>query len=119
MKSNNVEKRFSDYSDGESKRSVQSLGCISCTPSTAIVSHFIQHASKRDSIVLDCFGSLARDAVIAVNREQGQTRSSSLIEQGEYFSTVIKPRIQKGGVFAQMETGKPLSDHAAFHCFGY
>lgn len=46
-------------------------------------------------------------AVINLNREDNGNRKYILIEQGEYFSTVIKPRIQKVVYSENWKDGKP------------
>ncbi|MFH3575272.1 DNA methyltransferase, partial [Acinetobacter baumannii] len=50
-----------------------------------------------ESLLCDYFagsGTTAH-ATIALNREDHGNRKYILVEQGEYFDTVIKPRIQK------------------------
>ena len=113
---------FADYSDGEKQTHAlfNRSGVFLAPKHAKFVSRFIQHASKKDSIVLDCFGGSGSTghAVIAVNREDKGKRKFILIEQGEYFSTVIKPRIQKVVYSPEWKAGKPLSDHAGIsHCF--
>lgn len=54
-------------------------------------------AKLENSNILDFFagsGTTAH-ATIALNREDRGSRKYILVEQGEYFDTVIKPRIQK------------------------
>jgi adenine-specific DNA-methyltransferase len=54
-------------------------------------------SSSKNGVVLDYFagsGTTAH-ATIALNREDHGNRKYILVEQGEYFDTVIKPRIQK------------------------
>lgn len=106
---------FSDYSDGEKQTHAlfNRSGVFLAPKHAKFVSRFIQHASKTDSIVLDCFGGSGSTghAVIAVNREDKGTRKFILIEQGEYFNTVIKPRIQKVVYSPEWKGGKPLSNH--------
>ncbi len=113
---------FADYSDGEKQTHAlfNRSGVFLAPKHAKFVSRFIQHASKKDSIVLDCFGGSGSTghAVIAVNREDKGRRKFILIEQGEYFSTVIKPRIQKVVYSPEWKAGKPLSDHAGTsYCF--
>lgn len=113
---------FADYSDGEKQTHAlfNRSGVFLAPKHAKFVSRFIQHASKQNSIVLDCFGGSGSTghAVISVNREDKGRRKFILIEQGEYFSTVIKPRIQKVVYSPEWKAGKPLSDHAGIsHCF--
>lgn len=65
-------------------------------------------ANPKD-IILDYFagsGTTAH-ATIALNREDNGNRKYILIEQGEYFNTVIKPRIQKVIYSENWKDGKP------------
>lgn len=69
-------------------------------------------AKNPSSIILDYFagsGTTAH-AVINLNREDGGKRKYILVEQGEYFDTVLKPRIQKVIYSENWKNGKPLSD---------
>jgi adenine-specific DNA-methyltransferase len=103
---------FADYSDGEKQTHAlfNRSGVFLAPKHAKFVSRFIQHASKKDSIVLDCFGGSGSTghAVITVNREDKEKRKFILIEQGEYFSTVIKPRIQKVVYSSEWKAGKPI-----------
>ena len=67
--------------------------------------------SDDHSLILDFFagsGSTAH-AVIEANRNSGK-RKYILVEQGEYFNTVLKPRIQKTVYAAEWKDGKPVPD---------
>lgn len=69
--------------------------------------------------VLDFFagsGTTAH-ATIDLNREDQVGRKYILIEQGEYFDTVIKPRIQKVVYSADWKDGKPTNPESGIsHC---
>lgn len=66
-----------------------------------------------DSIILDFFAGSGTTghAVINLNREDEGTRKYILVEMGEYFDTVTKPRIQKVIYSADWKNGKPVRDH--------
>ncbi|WP_410680056.1 site-specific DNA-methyltransferase [Avibacterium paragallinarum] len=67
-------------------------------------------AKNPSSIILDYFagsGTTAH-AVINLNREDGGKRKYILVEQGEYFDTVLKPRIQKVIYSENWKNGKPM-----------
>lgn len=74
------------------------------------VKECIESISKsKDITTLDYFagsGTTAH-ATIALNREDNGNRKYILIEQGEYFNTVIKPRIQKVIYSENWKDGKP------------
>ena len=59
--------------------------------------------------ILDYFagsGTTAH-ATISLNREDGGNRKYILVEQGEYFDTVVKPRIQKVVYSEDWKDGRP------------
>ncbi|MDR9756018.1 MAG: DNA methyltransferase [Thermoanaerobacterales bacterium] len=64
---------------------------------------------KGEGIVLDYFagsGTTAH-AVINLNREDGGNRKYILVEMGNYFNTVTKPRIKKAIYAKDWKDGKP------------
>ena len=71
-------------------------------------------------MVLDYFagsGTTAH-AAIALNRIDGGSRRYAVVEQGEYFETVLKPRIQKVVYSAEWKNGKPTAPETGIsHCF--
>lgn len=73
-----------------------------------------------ESFVIDYFagsGTTAH-AVINMNRVDSGNRKYVLIEQGEYFDSVIKPRLQKAVFAGDWNNGKPISDNSGIsHCF--
>lgn len=74
-----------------------------------------------DEIVLDYFagsGTTAH-AVINLNREDGGNRKYILVEMGEYFDTVTKPRVQKVIYSEDWRDGKPVSRKGISHAFKY
>lgn len=80
------------------------------------VQDYIKITSKKDDCVLDYFagsGTTAH-AVINLNREDNGKRKYILVEQGEYFDTVLKPRVQKVIFSKEWKDGKPQSDNGAF-----
>lgn len=77
--------------------------------------------SEDNSFILDYFagsGTTAH-AVINLNREDQGFRKYILVEMGEYFDTVTKPRIQKVIYSEDWKDGKPLSRKGSSHMFKY
>lgn len=76
-------------------------------------------SSPKNGVILDYFagsGTTAH-ATIALNREDNGNRKYILVEQGEYFDTVIKPRIQKVVYSADWKDGKPTNPESGIsHC---
>ncbi|UKH21703.1 site-specific DNA-methyltransferase [Actinobacillus pleuropneumoniae] len=76
----------------------------------------IKIVSGKNDIILDYFagsGTTAH-AVINLNREDNGNRKYILVEQGEYFDTVLKPRVQKVIFAKEWKDGKPQVDNGAF-----
>lgn len=74
-----------------------------------------------DAIVLDYFagsGTTAH-AVINLNRENESKCKYILVEMGEYFDSVLKPRVQKVVYSKKWEAGKPLLREGISHMFKY
>lgn len=75
----------------------------------------------KDELILDYFAGSGTTghAVINLNREDGGNRKYILVEMGEYFNTVTKPRIQKVIYSKDWKDGKPVSREGSSHCFKY
>lgn len=73
------------------------------------------------SLVLDYFGGSGTTghAVINLNRTSQGKRKFILVEMGEYFDLVTKPRIQKVIYSKDWKDGKPISREGISHCFKY
>jgi adenine-specific DNA-methyltransferase len=81
----------------------------------------VSGAYKPMSIILDFFagsGTTAH-AVINLNRQDMGKRKYILVEMGEYFDTVLKPRIQKVVYSKDWKDGKPVSREGISHMFKY
>lgn len=66
-------------------------------------------ATEKTSIILDYFAGSGTTghAVINLNREDGGNRKYILVEMGNYFNTVTKPRIKKVVYAKDWKDGKP------------
>lgn len=84
------------------------------------VSDCISAVSHDGSLVLDYFagsGTTAH-AVIKLNRESRGSRKYALVEQGPYFDTVVKPRIQKVVYSSDWRDGQPTAPESGIsHAF--
>lgn len=85
-------------------------------------------SNKNKGIVIDYFAGSGTTghAVINLNREDNGHRKYILVEMGEYFNTVTKPRIEK--IIYSMDTkdgikgwkdGKPVSRRGSSHALKY
>lgn len=73
------------------------------------VEDFIRIGANKDSVILDYFAGSATTghAVVNLNRQDNGTRKYVLVEMGEYFNSVTKPRIKKVVYSADWKSGKP------------
>jgi adenine-specific DNA-methyltransferase len=71
----------------------------------------ISGGQPSNSLVLDYFGGsgTTAHAVLTMNRVDGGSRSYMLAEQGEYFDSVLKPRVQKVVYSSDWSEGKPTA----------
>ena len=87
-----------------------------------LIQWLLQGTLKASQISLDCFAGSGTTghAVINLNREDGGKRKYILVEMGNYFNTVLKPRIQKVVYAKDWKDGKPVTrDTGISHCFKY
>ena len=83
---------------------------------TRLLQRLVYLGSNANDTILDYFagsGTTAH-AVINLNREDNGNRKYILVEQGEYFDTVLKPRVQKVIFAKDWKDGKPQSDNGVF-----
>jgi adenine-specific DNA-methyltransferase len=74
-----------------------------------VLAQLIEPVATGDSVVLDFFagsGTTAH-AVINLNRGEGVGRRFILVEMGDYFDTVLLPRIKKVTFTPEWKDGKP------------
>jgi adenine-specific DNA-methyltransferase len=95
---------------------------------TGLINTFVSQIADANGLVLDYFAGSGTTghAVINLNREDGGSRKYILVEQGEYFDTVLKPRIQKVVYSENWSGGKPAPKdqstnphNGISHCFKY
>jgi len=82
---------------------------------------YLTTSEHKSSLVLDYFAGSGTTghAVINLNREDGGRRKYILVEMGQYFDTVTKPRIQKVVYSADWKDGKPVGRKGSSHAFKY
>ena len=78
-------------------------------------------ARNYNAIIFDFFAGSGTSghATINLNREDDGMRKYILVEMGEHFDTVLKPRIQKVIYSKDWKDGKPLSREGSSHMFKY
>jgi adenine-specific DNA-methyltransferase len=86
-----------------------------------LIKYLLQIGSNKDSLILDFFagsGTTAH-AVMKLNKEDGGKRKFILIEMGDYFETVIIPRIKKVAYSFNWKDGKPQDSDGIGGFFKY
>jgi adenine-specific DNA-methyltransferase len=86
-----------------------------------LIVRICQLATSRDDVVLDFFagsGTTAH-AVINLNREDSGRRKYILVEMGDYFETVLLPRIKKVVYSDNWKDGKPQEGKGTSHFIKY
>ena len=86
-----------------------------------LIMQAIQLSANVTDYILDFFsgsGTTAH-AVLNLNKKDEGNRKYILIEMGEYFNTIMKPRIQKVMYSKDWKDGKPQSKDGISHIFKY
>lgn len=78
-------------------------------------------SSNNMDMILDFFAGSGTSghAVINLNREDKGNRKYILVEMGEYFETVLTPRIKKVIYSSDWREGKPVTRDGSSHIFKY
>ena len=86
-----------------------------------LIKRLLKIGSNENSIVLDYFAGSGTTghSVINLNREDNGKRKYILVEMGEYFDTVTKPRIQKVIYSDSWKDGKPTTKNGISQIFKY
>jgi len=76
---------------------------------------------EEGAVCLDFFAGSGTTghAVINLNRSDGDSRKYILVEMGDYFDTVLLPRIKKVIYSKDWKAGKPVSRDGTSHMFKY
>ena len=93
---------------------------IDSTPKPIPLNEFLfNYYCEDEDLVADYFAGSGTTghAVINLNREDNGNRKYILVEQNNYFDTVLKPRIQKVVYSKDWREGKPVSREGLSHCF--
>ena len=87
----------------------------------SFVRRILEMAAPPSSWCMDFFGGSGTTghAVIDLNREDKGARKFLLIEMGEHFDAVLKPRLQKLIYSTDWKSGKPVSRAGSSHLFKY
>jgi len=86
-----------------------------------LISKLLFHTSDDKQIILDYFAGSGTTghAVINLNRNHKGKRKYILVEMGEYFEQLLKPRIQKIIYTNKYKNGKPTTKNGISQIFKY
>lgn len=96
-------------------------GAFSTQKPVRLIQKLLHITTSQTANVLDFFagsGTTAH-ATINLNRQDKGCRKYLIVEQNDYFDTVLKPRIQKVVYSKDWKDGKPVSREGISHCFKY
>ena len=114
---------FYDYNDGE--KEVADLfgqtGLFLSPKNSRFPRRFIGQTTSKLDNVLDCFGGSGSTAhaVISLNRQDGGKRKFILMEMGDYFDTLTKPRITKCIYSDGWKDGRPTTRDGISYAYKY
>ncbi|MDD3694712.1 MAG: DNA methyltransferase [Lentisphaeria bacterium] len=86
-----------------------------------LITYLLSAGTTDDSLVVDFFAGSGTTAhsVVAMNRN-GSSRKFVLVEMGDYFDSLLKPRITNAIYASEWRNGKPASrDSGVSQCFKY
>ena len=88
---------------------------------SSLLKRIVSIFSQKEDMVLDFFAGSGTTghAVINLNREDSGSRKYILVEMGEYFDSVTKPRIQKVIYSDSWKDGKPTTKNGISQIFKY
>jgi adenine-specific DNA-methyltransferase len=116
-----LDKSINNERGKEVLRDVIGYHTIDFPKSVDLIRKCIEIGATNNSLVLDFFagsGTTAH-AVMELNREDGGRRKYILVEMGDYFDTVLKPRIQRVAFSANWKDGVPQNQDGMSHMFKY
>ena len=96
------------------------IGIFDFPKPSKLISYFVAPCARHSGLILDYFAGSGTTghAVINLNRNDNGKRKYILVEMGDYFETVLKPRITKVIYSSDWKNGKPTSrDTGISHCF--
>ena len=116
-----LDKPINNERGKEALRDVIGYHTVDFPKSVELIRKCVEIGATANSLVLDFFagsGTTAH-AVITINREDDGNRKYILVEMGDHFDTVLKPRIQKVTFSANWKNGTPQDRDGMSHMFKY
>lgn len=124
VESNVAKSLVMDFTDGE-KELTHVFGrsrTFGGPKPTTLISRLVEHANVSNEYVCDFFAGSGTTghSVMSQNVADGRTRKLLLVEMGNHFDTVLKPRLLKIGYTTTWKDGNPVfHEESRSHCFKY
>ena len=86
-----------------------------------LIEEIIKLSNSENEIFMDFFAGSGTTghSIINLNNFDNKNRKYVLVEMGDYFNTITKPRIQKVIYSEEWKDGKPVTRNGSSHCFKY
>jgi len=86
-----------------------------------LIERLIKISSGRNDTIMDFFAGTGTTAhaVLNLNKGDGGNRKYILVEMGDHFDNITKPRIEKVAYSSNWKDGKPLDTDGQSHIFKY
>ena len=114
-----LDKSINNERGKEALKDIIGYHTIDFPKAVALIRKCLELSAPEHSLVMDFFagsGTTAH-AVMDLNRKDGGDRKYILVEIGDYFDTVLKPRIQKVAFSANWKDGIPQDRDGVSHVF--
>ena len=117
-----IDKKYqSEFNGTNVLKAIIPNNCFDYPKSIYAVEDCIKLCAEKKDVVLDYFGGSGTTAhsVIDLNKKDNGRRFFILVEMGEYFDKVTRPRIEKVIYSPDWRDGKPVSRQGISQCFKY
>ena len=117
-----IDKKYqSEFNGTNVLKAIIPNNCFDYPKSIYAVEDCIKLCAEKKDVVLDYFGGSGTTAhsVIDLNKKDNGRRFFILVEMGEYFDKVTRPRIEKVIYSPDWKDGKPVSRQGISQCFKY
>ena len=117
-----LQKKYqSEFNGTNLLRDIIGPDLFSYPKSVYTVQDIVKLSADNDGIILDYFAGSGTTghAVVNLNREDGGKRKYIMVEMGNYFDTVTRPRMQKVVYSHDWKDGKPISRDGVSHALKY
>lgn len=114
---------FYEYNDGESEVAGMfgRSGLFLSPKSSRFVRRFVAQTTRKSDLVIDAFGGSGSTAhaVLSLNSDDQANRRYVLIEVGDHFVDLLKPRVLKAAYSKGWREGRPSDRKGQSHCLKY